>query len=247
MKVIMMGKTALTNDFYQRNEHIFEGDLLPSGNKCVALAAIRNCYSPLPPSKILEAEGKKYFGNGGKEGKRLFNHIAKSGHTSTLEHIHFTFLVEDLSRAALAQLTRHRHYGFSVKSQRYVRYGSQDKSGGFDYVVPPSVKDAPKAINEGTFCEMTALEIYHDFMNQAQTTYDALRECGVPAEDARMVLPNAVATHIVMSGNLRTILEFYSKRREGNGAQWEIAKMAEKMRDLVTKEEPWTADFFEIN
>lgn len=245
MNVLLMGKTTLTNEFYKRNEQIFEGDLLPSGNKCVALTAIRNCYSPLPPSEIVAKEGKKYFGDGGKEGKRLFNHIAKSGHTSTLEHINFVFVVEDISRATLAQLTRHRHFGFSVKSQRYVRYGSEDKSGGFGHVVPETVWNAPETV--GFFADDTeAKDIYHDLMIQAQRAYDGLRKCGVPAEDARMVLPNAAITHIVMSGSLRTILEFYGKRKKGNGAQWEIAELAEKIREAVIHEEPWTADFFEL-
>ena len=48
-------------------------------------------------------------------------HAVGSGHTSVLEHAVFTFSVEGLSRAALAQLTRHRLASFDVQSQRYVR------------------------------------------------------------------------------------------------------------------------------
>ena len=48
-------------------------------------------------------------------------HAVGSGHTSVLEHAVFTFRVEGLSRAALAQLTRHRLASYDVQSQRYVR------------------------------------------------------------------------------------------------------------------------------
>ncbi|MCY7487929.1 FAD-dependent thymidylate synthase [Paenibacillus alvei] len=250
MKVMLMAKTQLCTKY--QLEHTLEpfGAAEATDNQQIALTAIRNCYSPLPPSEILWQEGAKYFGDDGAKGKRLFNHIARSGHTSTLEHIHFVFIIEDISRAALAQLTRHRHYGFSVKSQRYVKYGSEDKTSGFDYVTPTfrnttAVHYAQTGVSGVSWGH--AEDVYRSAMESAQEYYDKLREAGVPAEDARMVLPNAATTHIVMSGNLRTVLEFYSKRREGSGAQWEIAQLAETMRELVEDEEPWTKDFFEVN
>jgi thymidylate synthase (FAD) len=165
----------------------------------------------------------------------LFRYIVNSGHTSTLEHITFTFAIEGVSRALLAQLTRRRvGFSYSVQSQRYVRFGSNDKSGGFDYVVPESVKEN----GDADVC-------FHDAMTMAQEMYDLLRKAGVPAEDARMVLPNAAATNLVMTANLRALLDFYGKRRKGRGAQWEIAELAEKLREEVTKVEPWTDAFFE--
>lgn len=112
---------------------------LASSGKTIALTAIRTCYSPNKPSEIMELEGEKYLGmkatdnKGGSDADRLIRHIVRSGHTSTLEHITFTFAVEGVSRALLAQLTRHRvGFSYSVQSQRYVRFGSQDRSGGFD-------------------------------------------------------------------------------------------------------------------
>ena len=43
--------------------------------------------------------------------------IMQSGHMSVLEHASFTFAVEGVSRALLAQLTRHRIASFSVQSR----------------------------------------------------------------------------------------------------------------------------------
>ena len=211
----------------------------------IALTAIRTCYSPLKPTEIVAKEGAKYFGNaasdgeGGTDADRLFRHITRSGHTSTLEHITYTFAIEGVSRALLAQLTRHRHLSFSVQSQRYVRMGSADKIGGFDYVTPPSVE-------EREFTEtQSAQDVYDMAMTQAQGYYDQLRAAGVPPEDARMVLPNAAACNLVMTGNLRTFLDFYAKRRPGNGAQWEIADLAVKIRDEIVKVDGWLAPYFD--
>jgi thymidylate synthase (FAD) len=248
MNVTLIAHTQLSNGF---------ADIVGTGNcdyfgvdeeyaftsgEAVALTAIRTCYSPNKPSEIITKEGAKYFGKpatdgkGGSDADRLFRHIVNSGHTSTLEHLSFTFAIEGVSRALLAQLTRHRvGFSFSVQSQRYVRFGSDDKTGGFDYVVPESVEEKGGLTYE-KFCEA---------MEFAQEYYDMLRHLGVPPEDARMVLPNAVATNLVMTANLRALLDFYSKRRKGRGAQAEIAELAEKLREAVVAVEPWTDAFFE--
>jgi thymidylate synthase (FAD) len=228
--------------------HVADGAL-------VALTSIRTCYSPLRPTEIVRVEGDKYFkreatdGKGGTDAERLFRHIVSSGHTSTLEHLTFTFAIEGVSRALLAQLTRHRvGFSYSVQSQRYVKFGSNDKSGGFDYVVPESIKqktiDAMKAL--GPDITETPDEIYVDVMQYLQNAYDTLRKYGIPAEDARAVLPNATATNLVMTVNLRALLDFYSKRRKGRGAQAEIAELAERLRECVVEVEPWTDQFFEV-
>ena len=57
---------------------------------------------------------------------RALEHAIGAGHASVLEHASFTFEVEGLSRAALAQLTRHRLASFDVQSQRYVRIQAGD-------------------------------------------------------------------------------------------------------------------------
>lgn len=205
-----------------------------SDGQVVALAAIRQCYSHKTALEVLETESNKYFGEKGKEGERLFKQIVSSGHTSTLEHITFTFAVENVSRALLAQLTRHRHISFSVQSQRYVKLSSDSRSGGFDYIMPRTVVGIRGA--EGMF---------DGAMRNAQDSYNKLIEMGIPQEDARAVLPNATATNLVMTLNLRTALEFYAKRKPGNGAQNEITQLAEAIKNEITAVEPWTVKFFE--
>lgn len=211
-----------------------EGDFeAPTDGQVVALAAIRQCYSHKTAMEVLETESGKYFGEKGKEGARLMNHIVKSGHTSTLEHIHFTFAVEGVSRALLAQLTRHRQLSFSVQSQRYNKFSSDSRSGGFDYVVPEKIV--------GTETQLQ----YECMMSDIQKMYDYLISEGVPQEDARAVLPNAATCNLVTSGNLRSWLEFYNKRKKGNGAQAEIAEFAERIKDAIVAAEPWAAPYFE--
>lgn len=213
-----------------------------SDGQVVALAAIRQCYSHKTALEVLKTEGDKYFGEKGKEGQRLFKKIITSGHTSTLEHIQFSFAVEDVSRALLAQITRHRvGWGFSVQSQRYNKFSSDSRSGGFNYTVPEKIKNAAPTGNS-----YEVQDAFRFAMEDAQEWYDHLISMGVPQEDARAVLPNAANCNLVVSCNLRALLDFYSKRRPGAGAQSEIAQLAVKMKDVVIEEEPWTAEFFEL-
>lgn len=257
MNVKLLAHTQLSDDFISNmgdfafTEYLHE--YITSG-QAVALSAIRTCYSPNKPSEIVEKEGERYFGKkatdgeGGTDADRLIRMIVSSGHTSTMEHLTFTFAIEGVSRALLAQLTRHRvGFSYSVQSQRYCRLGSDDKSGGFDYVVPETItKD--NRINGGTggtFFEDNIHSLFSEFMESAQSMYDILREAGVPPEDARAVLPQAVACNLVLTANLRSLLDFYEKRRKGNGAQAEIAELAERLKDEVVKVEPWAEPFFE--
>ncbi|QAT67809.1 FAD-dependent thymidylate synthase [Bacillus glycinifermentans] len=251
MNVQLIAHTQLSDEFkqtldyrkYDESGEYFTNaldDLSPTDGQAVALTAIRTCYSANKPSEIVAKEGAKYFGSKASDGgtgtdaDRLFRHIFASKHTSTLEHLTFTFAIEGVSRALLAQLTRHRvGFSFSVQSQRYVRMGSNDKIGGFDYVIPDKIDDPD------------ADAIFIAAMQDAQRKYDELRALGVPAEDARAVLPQAAATNLVMTANLRSLLEFYSKRKPGKGAQKEIADLAEALRQEVVNVEPWVDQFFE--
>ena len=61
---------------------------------------------------------------------------------------------------------------------------------------------------------------------------------GVPAEDARYLLPNAAETKIVITMNVRELLHFFSLRC-CNRAQWEIREMAHRMLELVKPTAPF--------
>jgi thymidylate synthase (FAD) len=232
---MLLGHTQLSYEYLNHIDSAFHSQ---EDGKIIALSAIRTCYSPGTPIDIVNNEGMKYFGKkatdgkGGSEADRLIRHISNSGHTSTLEHISFTFAVEGVSRSLLAQLTRHRHFSFSVQSQRYVKFDSNSKAAGFDYISVP-VKSKEEA-----------LVTYDKIMKEIQESYDKLRSLGIPAEDARMVLPNGATCNLVLTGNLRSYLEFLGKRGDGTHAQWEIKQFAEEIKSRIIKTEPWTEELF---
>lgn len=190
--------------------------------------AIRTCYSPFDQEHVAATEFPKYLAKEhpdfGNDAVRLIAQVAKMGHMSTLEHVSFTFAINDVSRALLAQLTRHRiGFSYSVQSQRYVDFDSDAKSGGFDYTVPSSIES-----------NSAALKLYREWMRETQRNYNTLRGLGIPAEDARYILPNAAVTNITLTCNLRAFLDFYEKR-SSNHAQEEIRELTELMRLQIEK------------
>ena len=92
----------------------------------VALAA-KLCYSGDGIDELIEKIGDK-------DNAKFINILTKMNHFSPFEHASFTFAIEGVSRALLAQITRHRIASFSVRSQRYV------SEGEFNYVVPPAIE-----------------------------------------------------------------------------------------------------------
>ena len=87
-----------------------------------------------------------------------------------------------------------------------------------------------------------AAELYHGIMENIQTAYESLMTMGVPAEDARMLLPNACCSQICVKMNLRELIHFCNERLCAC-AQWEIREMARLMVKAVVAVEPMLAEF----
>lgn len=138
---------------------------------------------------------------------------ADHAHESPLEHSVMTFHIT-CSRACSHQLVRHRIASYSQQSQRYV------KMDDLPVIVPDSI-----AKNEGV---SRSFEIW---CRVVENRYRAALREGIPAEDARYLLPNAVATHIVATMNLRSLRHFFAERC-CNRAQWEIRDIANQMLDI---------------
>ncbi|MCE5343482.1 MAG: FAD-dependent thymidylate synthase [Eubacteriales bacterium] len=184
------------------------------GEALVALAA-KLCYAGGDLDDLL----RKIADN---DQRSFLRKVREMGHESVLEHVSFTFLAEGVSRAMLAQLTRHRIASFSVQSQRYVSYAK-----GFGYVVPPAVRAlGPEAEAE-----------YDAQMAQMQHWYEDWQQKLGANEDARFVLPNACETRLMITMNARELRHFFSLRM-CERAQWEIRELAEKMFALCYREAP---------
>jgi thymidylate synthase (FAD) len=179
----------------------------------VVAAAARLCYSDSSIDRLLEkSRGDR---------AELLKRILAMGHLSVLEHASFTYGIEGISRACSHQLVRHRLASYSQQSQRYVSHRER-----FTAVTPPAIGGNPE------------LKVRYDaLLEEIHQVYRELLAAGVPAEDARFVLPNAAATKIVVTMNARELLHFFNLRC-CRRAQWEIRLMAVDMLRLARRAAP---------
>lgn len=140
----------------------------------------------------------------------LVKHLYANGHHSVFEHIYFTFKIEGISRACSHQLVRHRHCSFTQRSQRYC------DEDGFEYIAPDTMPSKPMAAD----------------MSTLQDWYKGYQRLGVPNEDARYILPNACATSLYLSCNLRELIHMANERL-CTRAQWEIRELVREMCQRV--------------
>ena len=194
----------------------------PSDMLKTVYTACRTCYSTQSPIEI-------YDNLTDEDEEKMLNLIKKvisSGHYSTIEHIQVTFAINNISRACSHQLVRHRLMSFSQKSQRYVK-----EKGQFSYITPESIEKNPDLKNK-----------FDDLMKNISELYSELTQEGIPAEDARSILPNATVTSMVASLNLRELIHL-ANLRLCTRAQKEIRVLVKRMCDALIKEEDWLKDY----
>lgn len=208
----------------------------PDGEKLIAAAA-KLCYSSAEISDLWD-------GLTPEKTERFLNMLGDLGHASPFEHVSITFGIEGVSRAVLAQITRHRIASFSVQSQRYVNKEQ------FTYIIPPAIEECEeakaeflKAMEEDRqhyirlaeiLTEKHVKRLVAEGMDEKQAQKVASKQA---FEDARGVLPNACDTKIIMTMNVRSLYNFFALRC-CNRAQWEIRQLATEMLRLARNTYP---------
>lgn len=143
--------------------------------------------------------------------EKFLNKLVELGHESPLEHCSFTFAIEGVSRAFLAQQSRHRLQSMSVRSQRYC------SEENFETIMPPAVKASDEA-------RIAYRSVEADIKN----AYRKMQEAGIANEDARSVLPNSCETRMIITMNARELLHYFGERC-CTRAQLEIRQVANEM------------------
>ena len=178
----------------------------------------RACYQSFHKPNPKTARNKDY----------ITRTLHEQKHFSIAEHATATFYITGVSRALLAEITRHRHLSFSVLSQRFV-----DESEA-NIVVPPAARGSEKLMWEFENAATGARHSYRELV-------EALLDSGLPRkqarEAARAVLPNMIETKIVVTGNMRAWHEVIA-RRTAPDADAEFQQVAGLIRDELKKIAP---------
>lgn len=182
----------------------------PFDNLSRVYRAYRRCYSYEEEPPMLGSPDMKGF----------IRKMVKTGHESPLEHASMTWHIT-CSRACSHQLVRHRIASYSQQSQRYV------KMDNVPVIIPNTFGDDTSP----------ALARFVNLVESIEWNYKRAIESGIPAEDARYLLPNCTATQIVVSMNFRTLLHFFAERCCSR-AQWEIRDIAGQMLEVCKRDYP---------
>ncbi|MCK9518489.1 MAG: FAD-dependent thymidylate synthase [Dehalococcoidia bacterium] len=182
--------------------------------------AYRTCYSQLTPQQVFARIDDERITREQMTG--FIEERLKTGHSSPLEQVWFEFIISGVSRAFSHQFVRHRvGISFEQQSQRYVTY----KEGEFPYTVPETVR---KAGMEPKMAEL---------FDRVSELYEEMVAAGVPAEDARFLLPNATNTNFKVTVNFQSLLHI-ADLRLCTRAQWEFRKVTALMRAEVMRTVP---------
>jgi len=190
-------------------------------------AAFRTCYSADTPIEIWQKiEAEKVGHDRIREfvGERL-----KTGHASPLEQVVFWFAIAGVSRSLSHQFVRHRiGISFEQQSQRYVKF----KQEGLAYVMPES------------WTRANLNDEFDQHLKKTSELYQRALEAGIPAEDARFILPNAAPTNFHVMVNFAEMLHICDLRLCVR-AQWEIRRMVALMRAEIKRVLPEIAVFLQ--
>lgn len=194
----------------------------------IVVAAALLCYQKGGPEEAYQKAGKEKLCN------RLFEELVRQGHGSTLEHPHFTFGIEGISRACSHQLVRHRISAYNQQSQRYVDVGDPEY-----FVKPESLSE-----DGGRFEEVVGetVRYYREIVEQLKADGKKAEQA---QEDGRYILPNATRTNLIWTTNLRNLLHV-SHVRMCTRAQWEIREMMHACRRAMEPRFPLIAKYMVV-
>lgn len=149
-----------------------------------------------------------------------FVNLIKDTFSTPLEYVSTVWYLDNVSRAAQQQITRHRvGTAFSIESMRVVP--KENFASRMLYHVPDRIANDPEKFKE-----------FHQSMLDIEKEYNRLISEGVEVEDARGILPLNIFSTITMSINLRALIHLVLSR-SCYKAQGEVHEIAEMMiKDL---------------
>lgn len=163
---------------------------------------------------------------GGEKDKELIDRVGnKFKHASTLEHLNYNFYIQEISRACLQELARHRHASFSVKSTRYtlkeLRNEEEFIEGDFE--------------NAGRYLVLCGHEEVDNASIKALENLRLILQTSISLDLAKYCLPESYKTELTFSINARSLQNFLSLR-SSKAALWEIRALAKAMFEALPEE-----------
>lgn len=151
------------------------------------------------------------------EGEKIIRARIKVGHESLIEHASLTMKFTT-NRAITHEIVRHRIASFTQASTRYQNY-TKDEWGGLTMIQPHWIKENicgewayPKYDRVVEYEGTTPTNVWVLGRLNDEQEYKMQSENGLIPDDTRGLLPNDLATTIVMTANMRQWRHFFKLR-----------------------------------
>lgn len=140
----------------------------------------------------------------GESAKKFVRKMIQNGHEAMLEHSSLSVMFT-VDRGVSHELVRHRIMSFAQESTRYCNYGN-DKYGNEITVIRPCfwVEGSQEYKQWETACATAELVYIEMTKNE-----------GLPAQQARSILPHSTKVDITLTGNYREWRHFFKLRALG--------------------------------
>jgi len=116
--------------------------------------------------------------------------VLEHGDWSVTEHCSLTVIFR-VDRGITHELVRHRLFSFTQESTRFVNYGKKE----IEFITPSEFRDDSDNI--------PSRFLWRAAIAESERTYLDLLRDGARPQEARSILPNALAATIACTGNLR--------------------------------------------
>lgn len=210
----------------------------------VASTAIRKCWASEDKSDTEFCEAGSFYveaiqdeygewqpvqvpSEAGTKDKELIHRVGnKNKHSSTLEHLNYSFDIDGISRACLQELARHRHASMSVKSTRYTLKELKGADLNWEGVGTGRAND---------FLVLTSSESVNERNRKALYQLQQELNNNLSNDLAKFALPEAYKTSLVWTINARSLQNFLALRTD-KSALWEIRELAYAIYDILPEE-----------
>lgn len=200
--------------------------------------------------------------DGGEKDIALIERVGnKYKHSSTLEHLQYSFYIQGISRACLQELARHRIASYSVKSSRYTLKELKDEKPfldtqnsqnpqNFNLQNPqnfnPQNPQNPPNLDSTNLARVSKYIILTGDPMIDSASINALENLRILLQSksndfAKYAMPECYKTELMWSINARSLQNFLTLRT-AKSALWEIRKLAHAVYDAIPKEHKFIYD-----
>lgn len=134
--------------------------------------------------------------------------VINHGDWSVVEHSSVTVDMY-CDRGITHEIVRHRLFAFTQESTRFVSY---EKKMPASFIIPDSLSAEFERAGNGEQTSLSEQQIWAHAIDTAEQSYKRLIALKVPPQIARSVFPNALASRIMITGNLRNWRHFLNLR-----------------------------------